>query len=299
MSLPLRRSASRRHSDHSRRVPRAAACSRPHAGPARKGHPRPVPRCLHRRSQLHDLARPRPHRHPGLHPAVASDDHLAAQRQTGLSRAAVRRCLYTLTKLGFAGAEDGSRYSLRPRMLTLSHTYTRSNTLSTAAQPILERMSAAHPRVLLRRHPRRRRDRLHRPHHRQPRHGRRPPHRQPSARLLHQHGPRPACVPALRAARAVPRPRQPHPPHHPHRHLHREASPHPPQRPPQRLRARRPGATRSASAHSLCPSTLPQAASSPPSTSAATRRDISVLEMQSRFLTPLRNAASELGVYLR
>jgi IclR family transcriptional regulator, pca regulon regulatory protein len=63
--------------------------------------------------------------------------------RTGLSRAAVRRCLYTLTKLGFAGAEDGSRYSLRPRMLTLSHTYTTSNTLATAAQPILERMSAA------------------------------------------------------------------------------------------------------------------------------------------------------------
>lgn len=63
--------------------------------------------------------------------------------RTGLSRAAVRRCLYTLTKLGFAGAEDGSRYSLRPRMLSLSHTYTASNTLSSAAQPILERMSAA------------------------------------------------------------------------------------------------------------------------------------------------------------
>src|SRR5882762_725460 len=57
--------------------------------------------------------------------------------KTGLSRAAVRRCLYTLTKLGFAGAEDGSRYSLRPRMLSLSHTYTTSNTLSSAAQPIL------------------------------------------------------------------------------------------------------------------------------------------------------------------
>jgi len=63
--------------------------------------------------------------------------------RTGLSRAAVRRCLYTLTKLGFAGAEDGSRYSLRPRMLTLSQTYTASSTLSSAAQPILERMSAA------------------------------------------------------------------------------------------------------------------------------------------------------------
>ena len=55
--------------------------------------------------------------------------------KTGLSRAAVRRCLYTLAKLGYVGAEDGQRYSLRPKMLTLS------NTLSSAAQPILERLS--------------------------------------------------------------------------------------------------------------------------------------------------------------
>jgi len=64
--------------------------------------------------------------------------------RTGLSRAAVRRCLYTLTKLGFAGSDDGSRYSLRSRMLTLSHTFTTSNTLATAAQPVLERMSATY-----------------------------------------------------------------------------------------------------------------------------------------------------------
>lgn len=63
--------------------------------------------------------------------------------KTGLSRAAVRRCLYTLTKLGFAGAEDGTRYGLRPRMLTLSNTYNATNALTTNAQPILERMSAA------------------------------------------------------------------------------------------------------------------------------------------------------------
>jgi len=63
--------------------------------------------------------------------------------KTGISRAAVRRCLYTLSKLGFAGAEEGSRYALRPRMLALSNSYSASNSLSTAAQPILERMSAA------------------------------------------------------------------------------------------------------------------------------------------------------------
>ena len=64
--------------------------------------------------------------------------------RTGLSRAAVRRCLYTLTKLGFAGADEAQRYSLRPKMLTLANTYTASSTLANAAQPILERMSAVH-----------------------------------------------------------------------------------------------------------------------------------------------------------
>jgi len=63
--------------------------------------------------------------------------------KTNLSRAAVRRCLYTLSKLGFAGVEDGSRYALRPRMMQLSNTYAASNPLSKAAQPILERMSAS------------------------------------------------------------------------------------------------------------------------------------------------------------
>lgn len=62
--------------------------------------------------------------------------------RTGLSRAAVRRCLYTLVKLGFAGADEAQRYSLRPKMLTLANTYTASSTLANAAQPILERMSA-------------------------------------------------------------------------------------------------------------------------------------------------------------
>ena len=63
--------------------------------------------------------------------------------KTGISRAAVRRCLYTLTKLGFAGAEEGSRYALRPHLMALSNSYSTSNSLSTSAQPILERMSAA------------------------------------------------------------------------------------------------------------------------------------------------------------
>jgi len=64
--------------------------------------------------------------------------------KTGLSRAAVRRCLYTLTKLGFAGADESQRYSLRPKMLSLANTYTASSTLANAAQPILERMSSTY-----------------------------------------------------------------------------------------------------------------------------------------------------------
>src|ERR1700753_4417656 len=62
--------------------------------------------------------------------------------RTGLSRAAVRRCLYTLCKLGFSCADEAPRYSPRPKRLTLANTYTASSTLANAAQPILERMSA-------------------------------------------------------------------------------------------------------------------------------------------------------------
>jgi IclR family pca regulon transcriptional regulator len=61
--------------------------------------------------------------------------------KTGLSRAAVRRCLYTLSKLGFVGCDDGQRFTLRARILSLSHAFTRSSTLAHAAQPLLDRLS--------------------------------------------------------------------------------------------------------------------------------------------------------------
>src|ERR1700746_872518 len=60
---------------------------------------------------------------------------------TGLSRAAVRRCLYTLAKLGFAGSDDNRHFFLRPRILALGHSYISSMPLATAAQPILEHFS--------------------------------------------------------------------------------------------------------------------------------------------------------------
>jgi len=61
--------------------------------------------------------------------------------QTGFSRAAVRRCLYTLVKLSFAGTDDNRHYYLRPRVLTLGHSYISSMPLAAAAQPILDHVS--------------------------------------------------------------------------------------------------------------------------------------------------------------
>jgi IclR family pca regulon transcriptional regulator len=62
-------------------------------------------------------------------------------QQTGISRAAVRRCLYTLSKLGFAGSYDQKQYFLRPKVLALGHAYFSSNPLAKVAQPVLERVS--------------------------------------------------------------------------------------------------------------------------------------------------------------
>jgi IclR family pca regulon transcriptional regulator len=61
--------------------------------------------------------------------------------KTGLSRAAVRRCLYTLAKLGFAESDDGRHFYLGPRILALGYSYIASMPLATAAQPVLERVS--------------------------------------------------------------------------------------------------------------------------------------------------------------
>jgi IclR family transcriptional regulator, pca regulon regulatory protein len=61
--------------------------------------------------------------------------------RTALSRAAVRRCLYTLTKLGFAGSDDGRYFFLRPRILALGHSYISSMPLDAAVQPVLDQVS--------------------------------------------------------------------------------------------------------------------------------------------------------------
>lgn len=61
--------------------------------------------------------------------------------KTGFSRAAVRRCLYTLGKLGFAASDDSRHFHLRPRVLALGHSYISSMPLAAMAQPILENVS--------------------------------------------------------------------------------------------------------------------------------------------------------------
>jgi IclR family pca regulon transcriptional regulator len=60
--------------------------------------------------------------------------------RTEISRAAVRRCLHTLIKLGYA-TTDGRTYSLLPKILTLGHAYLSSTPLAVSAQPYLDRMS--------------------------------------------------------------------------------------------------------------------------------------------------------------
>jgi IclR family pca regulon transcriptional regulator len=62
-----------------------------------------------------------------------------ASQETGLSRAAVRRCLYTLTQLGYA-LQEGQSYMLRPKTLALGYAYLSSSSLVARAQPILEQL---------------------------------------------------------------------------------------------------------------------------------------------------------------
>ena len=53
----------------------------------------------------------------------------------------MRRCLHTLSKLGFAGSDDGRTFYLLSRAPPLGHSYLSSLPLSTVAQPVLERLS--------------------------------------------------------------------------------------------------------------------------------------------------------------
>lgn len=62
-----------------------------------------------------------------------------ASRLTGISRPAVKRCLHTLVRLGYA-AQQGSSYVLRPKVLALGYAYLSSSTLAMRAQPLLDQL---------------------------------------------------------------------------------------------------------------------------------------------------------------
>ena len=61
-------------------------------------------------------------------------------RATGLDRATVRRCLLTLTELGYADY-DGKFFTLTPRILRLGHSYLLATPLPLLLQPHLDQLA--------------------------------------------------------------------------------------------------------------------------------------------------------------
>jgi IclR family pca regulon transcriptional regulator len=82
----------------------------------------------------------------GLAVIKAFSDHRRAMTiaqlslKTGIPRAAVRRCLYTLKQLGYADSE-ANNFFLKPGILTLGYAYLSSTPLTVAAQPYLNELS--------------------------------------------------------------------------------------------------------------------------------------------------------------
>jgi IclR family pca regulon transcriptional regulator len=60
--------------------------------------------------------------------------------RTGIPRAAVRRCLFTLRQLGYVDA-DSNNFTLKPKILTLGYSYLSSTPLTVSAQPCLNGIS--------------------------------------------------------------------------------------------------------------------------------------------------------------
>lgn len=64
-----------------------------------------------------------------------------AAERVGLSRAAARRCLLTLVRLGYA-AFDGKFFRLTPRVMRLGYAYLSSTLMPQLVQPFLEQLSS-------------------------------------------------------------------------------------------------------------------------------------------------------------
>ncbi|WGA68180.1 IclR family transcriptional regulator domain-containing protein [Escherichia fergusonii] len=59
-------------------------------------------------------------------------------QKTQISRASVRRCLYTLAALGMVHSPDGRHYELLPRVLAVGHAYLAGTPLAKVAQTALD-----------------------------------------------------------------------------------------------------------------------------------------------------------------
>lgn len=59
-------------------------------------------------------------------------------QKTGIARAAVRRYLHTLARLGYVVTHDGHRYSLLPKVIALGNTYLTATPLPAVAQQHLD-----------------------------------------------------------------------------------------------------------------------------------------------------------------
>jgi IclR family pca regulon transcriptional regulator len=70
------------------------------------------------------------------HPSLSLTE---VAKRAGLTRAAARRYLHTLTALGYAEV-NGNQFRLAPRVLRFGYTYLSSNALPGLAQPVLERL---------------------------------------------------------------------------------------------------------------------------------------------------------------
>lgn len=74
------------------------------------------------------------------HPREVTMSQISSE--TGISRAAVRRVLYTLGRLGYVG-EQGRGYVLLPRVLGIGGAYVASSSMTAAAQPVLDALRDA------------------------------------------------------------------------------------------------------------------------------------------------------------
>ena len=91
------------------------------------------------RRRVRAVARARAAGHPRAERRPSPQALSEVARTTGLSRAAARRFLLTLERLGYVRQAHG-RFALTPRVLELGYAYLSSLTLPEVAQPHLERL---------------------------------------------------------------------------------------------------------------------------------------------------------------